>query len=153
MSVELAKGDEIANLLREVCALDWIRNSFSVASFRTKEGETIEDRSTEPPYTSFRLSEENEAQIKKIDAAISSYRGRVEWTLVRRDRSPHIGINWVICPQLTIDKEAEAKKNGLTVQQYFKKFMPEFGVLAYQDMADLVLVLSNSLKGKKKGSE
>ncbi|MEI2453737.1 hypothetical protein [Lysobacter firmicutimachus] len=141
MSKNLAKGDEIVSLLREVSELDWARNSFSRVVYRAAQGEVAEDRSAEPPYTSFRFKSEQPGLLEALGRAVKSYTGKVDWVLVSHDRSPSAGINWTICPKLTVGLDAEIRSSGLTVQQYFRERMPEFGVSAYEDMVDFVAYL------------
>ena len=141
MSRILANGSEILDLLKGKSELDWARNSFSQVAYSTAEGEVTEDRSSEPPYTSFRFKSDQSELLEVIKHALSCYKGRVEWALFAHDRSPSVGINWTICPKLTVDLDAEIRRSGLTVQQYFKTQAPEFGVLAYEDMVDLVAFL------------
>lgn len=145
MSKKLAKGNEIVNLLSSLSQLDWARNSLSQVTYRTAQGEVTEDRSAEPPFTSFRLKFEQPEFLENLSRAVKSYAGKVEWVLISHDRSPSAGVNWTICPKLTVDLNAEIKECGVTVQQYFRERMPEFGILAYEDMVDLVAHLNQSL--------
>jgi hypothetical protein len=134
MSRNLAKGNEIVKLLTENSDLVWVRNSFSQVSYTDEKGRQSEDRSSEPPFTSFRFRSEESNLLEAIREAVRTYSGKIEWILISHDRSPLPGVNWTICPKLTIDFKDEINLSRQTVQHYFRDRMPEFGVSAYEDM-------------------
>lgn len=152
MSNELAKGTEIVDLLMEISELDWARNSFSRVVYKSAEREFSEDRSGEPPYTSFRFKSEQPRLLENIRRAINNYRGKVEWVLIPHNRSPSRGVNWTICPKLTIEMDAAIRNSGLTAQHFFRERMPDFGVLAYQDMVDLATFLRRECTDEGSGT-
>ena len=121
----------------EIAYLDWAKNSSSKVTLKTKLGESIEDRSNSPPYTSFRFKSDQPEIIKSISKALQNYNGKIEWVLTFHDRSPLPGINWTICPKLVLEKTSEAKKLNIDVNEYFRRELPEFGTLAYEDLIDL----------------
>lgn len=150
MKRPLARGDEILKILMEVSELDWARNSFSQITTRIKSEEISEDRSTEPPYTSFRFKTDQNEILKLINEALSSRKGPIEWTLSFHDRAPSPGINWTISPKIVAEKEIEAREMGMRVQDYFREKLPDFGPAAYQDMIDLAAHLRSALSFRKK---
>lgn len=151
MNKIIADGDEIINLLRGLCELDWAKNSLSRVVFTTPGGTTNEDRSAEPPYTSFRLRGDRPGFLEALSDAVSSYRGAIDWVLISHERTPLPGVNWTLCPKLTVDLDAEVKASGLPVQQYFRERVPGFGAQAYADMLPLVDFLASRLSPQSKG--
>lgn len=145
MTADLASGDELVSLLEEFAELEWAKCEYRAPKIVTNESSLIEDRSTLPPYTVFRLRTETPYFIKKLCAAVETYSGKVTWTVIKHDRSPLPGTNWAICPQALVDAEDAAFRMGVPVSRYFKEHFPLFGAAAYQDMLGLVSYLRQHL--------
>ena len=144
----LAKGNELVLLIQQIADLEWAKSAFSCPTYSVGNKKITEDRSSEPPYSSFRFKTEDPVLMQKLMESVDSYSGKVKWVMVGHDRITLPGRNWTICPKLTLDVEAQAESMGCTTSQYFKENMPEFGPTAYADMLNLVRYVDDALSQK-----
>lgn len=104
----------------------WIENRFQRV-----------DHSGHPPYCSFRFAKEDPHLIACLKLAVDSYKGRVEWVMVGREREHLPGINWMICPKRYWEVWDVALSKGISAGQYMAEHEPDFGPVAYEDMHGL----------------
>jgi len=147
MVQQLANGNEIINLLLGFSELDWAKFESRMVKIEIRNGVIEEDRSTHPPYSSFRLKHEDTQLLEALSRAVITYSGAIEWVLVSHSRSPLPGTNWCICPKEVELKRPLAVQQGITVSQYFITNSPSFGPKAYEDMLPLAEHMSRFLLG------
>ncbi|MCB2250285.1 hypothetical protein KTQ74_00160 [Pseudomonas chlororaphis] len=96
-----------------------------------------EDRSSFPPYVSFRFEVEDERIISTLRRAISSYKVLIDWVLMGYECHALPGMNWVIEPARMKEVETKAGSLGLSSEDYLSEYEPEFGPIAFEDLAGL----------------
>lgn len=147
MTNGMANGNEILEWLDSVLELEWGKCVPRKLDLSIPNMPRNGDQSNYPPFTSFRLKSDNPEFMKKLMDALESYEGEVEWTLKKHDRTPLKGTNWCIAPKVVIETQQEPNLDvDLNAQEYFQKYKPEFGLVAYRDMLGLVKHLQFSLK-------
>lgn len=133
MTTALIKNEEgrLLNLINCLSALAWQKYQQ-----RFPFGETgIEDRSSFPPFISFRFEKEDPDVVKRLLTAVSQYSGAVEWMMVSHNRMELPGVNWMICPKKAFELREKAwKEEGIDVYKYLAIHEPNFGPVAYQDL-------------------
>jgi hypothetical protein len=117
----------------------WIDNKF----------ETVDD-SGRPPFISFRFEKEDGAVIARIENALESYEGSVDWVLGKHDRTPLPGTNWIICPKRFWEIQPTALNAGMSAGEYMAEHEPDFGPVAYADLTVLTAYLC-SVFGRQSG--
>lgn len=104
------------------------------------------NRSKYPQYSSFRFENELPEVILLMEDAIGSYKGKVEWCMTHHPKKYGSGINHRIFP--TFVERLRHIKSTQDVNHYIEKYYPEFGPIAYDDLAGLTehirLVFKNS---------
>lgn len=138
MSNTQAEGDELLEFVKMLGELEWARFQERRAVITLNGITTIEDRSTHPPYTTFRFKNEDPAVIQRLQEVVASYQGGVQWVMLGHDRSPLPGTNWTIEPLLVESLRDEARTLGVTVWKVVEQRMPHFGPLAFEDLLRLV---------------
>ena len=96
-----------------------------------------EDRSRFPPYIAFRFEKESEYIISALSEMVVSYDGLISWGLTGCERYASSGMNWVVEPVYVKGVEAKAQSLGLSSENYLAKYEPEFGPIAFEDLAGL----------------
>ena len=142
-------GRELLDFIEQLGELSWFKfeSRYPVFKFRGQEPKT-EDRSTHPPYTSFRFKVDNPDVIAKLKLAVRTYKGSVEWLMEEHLREMFPGTrNWIISPRLMSELNQIACSHGMTVGQYIAQISPEFGPLAYSDLAGLTAHVRSSFNG------
>ncbi len=134
--MKLAIGDELLNVIEQVATLEWRKFQARTVKIELKNGGAIqEDHTLLPPYTSFRFESEDNALISKLQSAIQSYKGVVEWRMTGHERHTMHGINWVIRPAFVDEMQAAADASGApSVGQYIAEHYPAFGPAAFEDL-------------------
>lgn len=142
-------GRELLDFIEQLGELSWFKfeSRYPVFKFRWQEPKT-EDRSTHPPYTSFRLKVDNPDIIDKLKLTVRTYKGSVEWLMEEHSREMFSGAkNWIISPKLMSELNQIAYNHGMTVGQYIAQTYPEFGPLAYSDLAGLTAHVRSTFSG------
>ncbi|PND29616.1 hypothetical protein C1I89_23570 [Achromobacter pulmonis] len=100
----------------------------------------------------FRFEQDKPEVISLLRRAILSYRGIVSWVLQDFDRGSGRRSNWVIMPRRLLEVEQKAQDLEISPRKYMTRYEPEFGAIAYRDMAGLtehVLNFFEHLDSKK----
>jgi hypothetical protein len=121
MSAEVT-GRELLELIEQLGDLEWARFEARQPTFTTRLSTTVEDRSTHPPYASFRFKAESSELIQRIQAAVLSYEGPIAWSMSSHVRAPLPGTNWVIQPKFAADSVEKASQLRLPLWRYKGKF-------------------------------
>lgn len=106
--MQMANGNELLNLLEEYAELEWRKYETRNPTFTIRNIIKTEDRSSHPPFTSFRLKNDDGKLIQCLDEAIREYSGEIEWVLERHDRTPLKGTNWCVCPKVMLDTKEKS---------------------------------------------
>lgn len=136
------EGRELLDFIDTLDEVVWAKFEARKPTFTFKNAPPYsEDRSTKPPYTSFRFKKDNPDVISKLRLAITEYKGRIEWTITGRRRENLPGTNWLICQKRLLEIEPIALAANVPPGDYMAQHEPEFGAAAYDDMSNLVLYL------------
>jgi hypothetical protein len=127
-------GRELLGLVEQLGELEWAKFETRQPTIETRFSITVEDRSTHPPYASFRFKVESLDLIQRLQAAVSSYRGPISWVMSSHSRAPLPSTNWIIQPKLAADSEEKASEFGLPLWRYMKENFPTYGPACYQDL-------------------
>lgn len=138
-------GRELLELVEQLGELEWARFESRRPTITTRFSTTVEDRSTHPPYASFRFKTESAELIQRLQAAVSSYRGAIAWVMSGHDRAPLPGTNWVIQPKFAADAFEKASELRLPQWRYMQEGFPEFGPVCYEDLLPFVEHVRRSL--------
>lgn len=133
-----AQGNELLEFVKTLGELDWAKFQARRPTIAIQGSTAVEDRSAQPPYTSFRFQNEDPAVTEKLREAVASYRGEVRWVMTGHDRSPLPGTNWTVAPQQVEALQEEASSLGLSARALVEQRMPEFGPKAFEDLLGLV---------------
>ncbi|MHA6572570.1 hypothetical protein [Pseudomonas yamanorum] len=128
---------ELLNILHDLGALEWRKYRQRNPEVWVGDHFEREDRSRFPPYIAFRFEKENEYVISTLNEVVGSYVGLISWVLIGFERYASSGMNWVIEPVYIKEVEAKAKSLGLSSESYLAKYEPEFGSIAFEDLARL----------------
>jgi hypothetical protein len=132
-----AEEGQLLNLLDTLSELEWRK----FQSRRVKvsiEGQQEEiDRSSWPPFISFRFKNEDHFLIDKLQGAVQIYKGRVTWVMVAHQRDGLPGTNWMICPKEMWEVRELSLQSGMSAGQYMSENHPDFGSSAYDDLKGL----------------
>ncbi|MDS0797391.1 hypothetical protein NUV26_35090 [Burkholderia pseudomultivorans] len=144
MENELANGGELCDVIERISAIEWRKfQSRSVDIDFKRGGGVHEDRSTYPPYASFRFVTENNDLVIKIKSTVEGYKGAVEWVMTPHQRVSLPGRNWVIRPRFVEEVQAEIQGQAMNLDKYISKNYPGFSLIAYADMLGLVRHIEN----------
>ena len=144
----VVNGRELLDFIETLGTLAWSKyeTRYPTISIKGRSAST-EDRSDRPPYTSFRFECEDPNLIKRLQEAVRSYQGEVEWLMEGHQRvSFPDTTNWVIYPKKLAEVRQVALDAELTPSQYLAKTDPSFGALAYGDLVGLADHVRNSLR-------
>lgn len=128
---------ELLNILHDLNALEWRKYRQRNPEVWTGDHFEREDRSMFPPYIAFRFEKENEYIISILNELVGSYKGLTSWVLIGWKRYASSGMNWVVEPVHVRGVEAKAKSLGLSSDNYLATYEPEFGSIAFEDLAGL----------------
>lgn len=128
---------ELLNILHDLNALEWRKYRQRNPEVWMGDHFEREDRSRFPPYIAFRFEKENEYVISTLNEAVSSYVGLISWVLIGYERYTSSGVNWVVEPVHIKEVDAKAQSLGLSSESYLAKYEPEFGSIAFDDLAGL----------------
>lgn len=136
---DTVNGRELIDFIEQLGELAWAKYETRYPTFFIKGSPpSSEDRSGRPPYASFRFEHEIADVIKKIQDAVRSYQGKVEWVIEGHQRvSFPDTTNWMIYPKKMLEVKQLARAEDLAPGQYLEKSDPEFGPVAYTDMLNL----------------
>lgn len=134
----MIQGRELLNVIEKIGTLAWYKfqTRYPLIEIKNKPKFT-EDRSSYPPYTSFRFEHEDANIIQLLQNAIDSYDGKVEWVLHGQKKEYGSGINRVILPKKLHDAKEKANAEGVAVGKYMAENQPNFGPVAYEDLINL----------------
>jgi len=126
---------ELLNVLEDLGALAWRRYGSRIA--QTWNGREFVDVPGGLPWVAFRFAQEDDATMKRLDAAVSSYEGHERWLLIAHIRDSLPGTNWEICLERTGLLKRQAANVNLPVWQYLERVDPGYLDLAYEDFNGL----------------
>ena len=146
-----APEGELLNILEDVGPLEWRRYQQRNPEVLVNGCFERVERPEIPPYISFRFRHENQMVIDKLKASLLSYNGKVKWLLVEHKREALSGTNWVICPSRIVEVKGMAIQFGLSASQYLAQYEPEFGSVAYEDLARLTEYIRQAFSDTRQG--
>lgn len=144
MSDEMAEGGELLEFVKTLGDLEWAKFQSRCAAITSGQGKVVQDRSLQPPYTSFRFVGEYPSVTRRLRDIVSSYAGVIQWEMFGRERSPLPGTNWTVGPLLVNELREEAAASGVPIWQLCERGMPGFGPIAYRDLLRLVAYVKAS---------
>ncbi|MDD0967787.1 MULTISPECIES: hypothetical protein [Pseudomonas] len=122
---------ELLNILQDLGALDWRRFGPRIA--QTWNGREFEDAPGGLPWVAFRFAHEEDAVMKRLEAAVSSYEGLERWLLIAHVRESLPGTNWVVCLERSSLHNRQAANANLPVWQFLEQRNPGYVDLVYED--------------------
>jgi hypothetical protein len=132
--IQLPEG-ELLNFLADLATLEWRKYGSRIA--QTWNGREHVELPGKLPWVVFRFEQEDEATMKRLEAAVSSYEGRERWLLLAHIRAPLPGTNWMICLERSDLIERLAANANLPIWQYLEREEPGFRDLAFEDFNGL----------------
>lgn len=139
MNSDLAKKESfpLLDFIESLGETEWRRCINSQYSVKEYGVWVIRDQSAHPPRVSFRFKQENPEIIARLRSAVESYKGKVKWILDEHKREGFPGTNWTIGPIRLWEVWECARKLDMAPSQYLAEYEPEFGPIAYEDIAGL----------------
>ncbi|WP_153065821.1 hypothetical protein [Achromobacter xylosoxidans] len=141
-----AREGIILNFIEKMGPLAWRKYQQRYPHVWVKDHSEIEDRSSFPPYISFRFQKEQAGVIATLRNLISTYEGELRWVLEPHFRENLPGTNWLIAPGDVIAMRPALKNNSITVYEFFAKEHPLFGPVAYLDLDGLAMHFKKNIK-------
>ncbi|MBV4476981.1 hypothetical protein [Pseudomonas botevensis] len=132
--IQLPEG-ELLNILEDLGALAWRRYSRRIA--HTWNGRELIETPGGQPRVAFRFEKEDDATMKRLEAAVSSYEGFERWLLIAHVREPLPGTNWMICLERSGLHNRLAANANLPVWQYLERTNPGYLDLIFEDFNGL----------------
>lgn len=134
-----SNGKELYDVISKLGDIEWRRIPSRYPTFKFKNTpEFSEDRSSRPPATSFRFSNENDEIIDLLEKSVNSYNGLLKWILISQKKEFGKGVNRCILPEYVNDKRNIAwSECQLAADKYMEKYEPDFGPKAYEDLVGL----------------
>ncbi|WP_162876341.1 hypothetical protein [Achromobacter insuavis] len=133
----LAHEGALLNILGKLAPLAWGRFQRRFPEIWVVDHAEVHDHSSYPPRISFRFENEVDGIIEQLKLAVVGYSGEVRWVLTCRNREGLPGIIWSIVPEEVLLKEQSSDGELLSVNEYFSKNFPFFGLIAYRDLGGL----------------
>jgi len=135
----------LLNVIEKFGPLVWRKYQQRYPRVWVRDHAEIEDRSSFPPYLSFRFQNERPEVIEILKELISTYEGDVRWGLEPHFRESLSGTNWLIAPEDVIRMRTALENDSITVYEFFSKEYPLFGPVAYRDLDRLTIHFENFL--------
>lgn len=132
-------------LILECSPLEWAKSSTRYVNSVIDGREVIEDRSSTPPFISFRLPPGGQDLARTIKNAVESYAGAIDWVVAQHEREPRPGINYSIYPKFVDDIARNATEEGVNPIAYCRTHMPEMGAAAHDDLRGLLSHMRSQL--------
>lgn len=132
--IQLPEG-ELLNVLDDLGALAWRR--YGSRKAQTWNGCEFVEVPIGLPWVAFRFAQEDEATMKRLEAAVSSYEGPERWLLIAHIRAPLTGTNWMVCLERSGLFKRQAANANLPVWQYLERVDPGYLRLAFEDFNGL----------------
>jgi hypothetical protein len=136
---------ELIKFIESLGALVWSRYQQRFPQIWKINKFELTDRSSFPPFASFRFEKENPILINQLKDAVKTFKGTVTWVMGEHKRTPLPGSNWIICPQRFWEVNEIAANEFKSSGEYMAEHQPEFGPIAYND----ILLLITHLKQYK----
>lgn len=136
----------ILNFIEKMGPLAWRKYQQRYPHVWVKDHSEIEDRTSFPPYISFRFQKEKAEVIATLKNLISTYEGEVRWVLEPHFRENLPGTNWLIAPGAVIAMRSALENDSITVYEFFAKEYSSFGPLAYRDLDGLAMHFEENIK-------
>jgi hypothetical protein len=76
------------------------------------------------PWIASRFAQEDDATIKRLEAAVSSHEGPERWLLIAHVRDSLAGANWMVCHEQSGLLNRQAADANLPVWQYLERKDP-----------------------------
>lgn len=138
--MDINDGSILLKLISKLGVLEWKKYQNRYPYILINNKLEIIERSSYPPFTSFRFKNEKAKIIEMLTQAISSYQGDIDWVLISTKREYGKGINYCVLTKYVQDKKEEMKKTNkimYSVDSYIAKNIPQFGPVAYNDLVGL----------------
>ena len=136
---------ELLNVLQDASPLEWRKYQQKNPNVWKVDHFEKEDRSSFPPFISFRFIAEDNRLLDMLKRLVSSYQGKVSWVLYEHKRENLPGRNWTIAPARLAGIREDALKMGISSGQFLAREDPNFGPIAYEDLIGLTLHVKNNL--------
>lgn len=143
-----AEEGQLLNLLDRLGELEWRKFQSRRVKVVTEGHQEEVDRSSWPPFISFRFKNEDQLLIDKLQNAVQVYKGYVTWIMVAHQRDDLPGINWMICPKAMWEVRELALQGGVSAGQYMAENQPDFGSSAYDDLKGLTQHMEKYFKNE-----
>ena len=139
----IIEGRELLDFIEQLDDVAWFKFESRYPIISIKGCETRnEDRSSRPPYTSFRFRKKNPNIISRLKAAVENYDGSIRWVMETYQRSSFPDTeNCIIYPEKLAAISHLAISANTTPGQYMEKIDPSFGPLAYENLGRLTQYL------------
>ncbi len=131
------KEGRLLNFIEKLGPLVWRRYQQRYPSVWMKDHVEVVDRSSFPPYVSFRFKHERPEIADILRGLVGSYNGKLRWCLESHLRTNLSGRNWLIVPEDVALVKQYFTDDSITVYEYFAKERPLFGPLAYSELDNL----------------
>ncbi|WP_422775932.1 hypothetical protein ACOXXE_16460 [Pseudomonas mediterranea] len=128
---------ELLNVLEELGALAWRR--YGRRRVQTWNGREFVDVPGGLPWVAFRFEQEDDATMKRLEVAVSSYGSPEHWLLIAHVRDSLPGTNWVVCLERAGLLELQAANANLPVWQYLERVDPGYLDFIYEDFTGLTV--------------
>jgi len=148
MTAMTVEGRELLEVIQRHSILAWARFESKNPTICTVSRTWTEDRSMNPPSTSFRFREESPEFIDRLMRAVKSYRGVVQWEMQGRKRDSLPGTNWVIRPAALNQKEPSSSSEGDQYERMGQCVVA--GHEAYSDLKNLAAHVDRFLGGERR---
>ncbi|QTD35849.1 hypothetical protein [Pseudomonas fluorescens] len=122
---------ELLNILQDLSALAWRRYSSRIA--QTWNGREFVDAPGGLPWVAFRFEQEDDALMKRLEAAVSSYEGLERWMLNTHVRDSLPGTNWIVCLEHSGLHNRQAANANLPLWQYLEQKNADYLDMLYED--------------------
>lgn len=157
MKIPIPKDEcrQLVDFIESLGPTEWRKSTASEYVIRSAVGWEIGSQIECPPEILFRFEQDKPEVISLLRRAILSYRGMVSWVLQDFDRGSGRRSNWVIMPRRLLEVEQKAQDLEISSRKYMTRYEPEFGAIAYRDMAGLtehVINFFEHLDSKKRDS-
>ncbi|WP_099074293.1 hypothetical protein [Proteus alimentorum] len=108
--MDINDGSILLELISKLGDLEWKKYQNRYPYILINNKLEIIERSSYPPFTSFRFKNEKAKIIEMLTQAISSYQGDIDWVLISTKREYGKGINYCVLTKYVQDKKEEIKK-------------------------------------------